>query len=120
MFAGRKLRAASPVTGLGTSPRTRIRAGGLLLASALLAGCAGAPVQTMSDTRQTIRAAEAAGAERVAPEPLAAAREGLLKAKQHLDRHDYRAARREAEVARSHATEALQAAQAAGRSQDPR
>ncbi|MCZ8130691.1 MAG: DUF4398 domain-containing protein [Steroidobacteraceae bacterium] len=107
MFAGRKLRAASPVTGL-------------LAALLMLAGCAGAPVQTMSDTRQTIRAAEAAGAERVAPESLAAAREGLLKAKQYLDRHDYRAARREAEAAHSRATEALQAAQSASRSQEPR
>jgi len=111
MFAGPKLRARPVAALLG---------GALLVALAgPLAGCAGAPVQTMSDTRQTIRAAEAAGAERVAPEPLAAAREGLRKAKEHLDRHDYRAARREAEEARSRASEALQAAQAA-RSSDPR
>lgn len=83
------------------------------------AACAQAPVQDMSNTRQTIRAAEAAGAASVAPEPLASAREGLREAEEHLKLGHYRAAQRAAADAREKAYEALQAAQAA-RSADPR
>jgi len=83
----------------------------LVAAAALLAGCAAAPVQTMSDTRQTIRAAEAAGASTVAPEALATARQELLRAEQMLRNGEFRAARREAEVARQNAADALSAAQ---------
>jgi hypothetical protein len=79
----------------------------------LVAACAGAPVQEMSDTRQTIRAAEHAGAERVAPAPLAEAREGLRRAEDSLKQRDYRAARREAETAHAKAVEALKVASSA-------
>ena len=81
------------------------------MVAALLSGCAAAPVQTMSDTRQTIRAAEAAGASSAAPEALATAREELRRAEQMLRNGEYRAARREAEVARQNAADALNASQ---------
>jgi hypothetical protein len=85
----------------------------------VLGACAQAPVQDMSNTRQTIRAAEAAGAASVAPEPLASAREGLRQAEEHLKQGHYRAAQRAATDAREKAYEALQAAEAA-RSANPR
>ena len=44
-----------------------------LLAGVTLSGCAGAPLQEMSDARQAVRAAERAGAAKHAPEPLAEA-----------------------------------------------
>ncbi len=87
----------------------------LLAVAALLAGCVTPPVQTMSDTRQTIRAAEAAGAGDVAPQSLIAAREELRRAEQMLRNGEYRAARREAEVARQSAADALNATQSAPR-----
>ncbi|MCX7058775.1 MAG: DUF4398 domain-containing protein [Proteobacteria bacterium] len=79
--------------------------------ASLAAGCASAPIQTMSDTRQTIRAAEAAGASQAAPEALAAARDELHRAEQMIRVGEYRAARREAEAARQRAADALSAAQ---------
>ena len=86
----------------------------VLVALAWLAGaCAGAPVQTMSDTRQAIRAAEAAGAATTAPVDLNAAREGLKRAQDLIAAGDYHAARREAAEARARAAAALAAAQAA-------
>ncbi len=75
----------------------------------LAAGCVGPPVQTMSDTRQTIQAAEAAGAETTAPDRLSAARDGLKRAEDLIRAHDYRAARREALTARQNAAAALSA-----------
>ena len=98
----------------GTNDRTfrRPRLRGLVALALVAAGCAGAPVQTMSDTRQTIRAAEQAGAARVAPDALASAREGLKRAEDLLSAHEYRAARRAAEAARRRAAEALAAARA--------
>jgi hypothetical protein len=81
------------------------------MAALLLGGCAAAPVQTMSDARQTIRAAEAAGAETVAPQSLAAARDGLKRAEERLNAHDYRGASREASAARQSAADALAATQ---------
>jgi len=83
----------------------------LAVLAALLAGCAAAPVQTMSDTRQTIRAAEAAGAATAAPQALAAARDGLKRAEDLIRAGDYRAARREAALARQNAADALAATQ---------
>jgi hypothetical protein len=105
-----------------TSRLRRIAAASIVFPLTLLASaCAGLPVQEMSDTRQTIRAAETAGAERAAPEPLAAAREGLRRAEDLLRQRDYRTARREAESAHAQAVEALRQAQAAqgGRTASP-
>jgi hypothetical protein len=79
----------------------------------LMAACAAAPVQTMSDARQTIHAAEVAGAAASAPVPLAAARDGLKRAEDLIRAHDYRGASREATEARAHAADALALAQSA-------
>ncbi len=87
----------------------RLRLGAILVAVLTLAGCAAAPVQTMSDTRQTIQAAEAAGAATVAPQPLAAARDGLKRAEDLIRAGDYRGAQREAAAARQSAADALAA-----------
>jgi hypothetical protein len=75
-----------------------------------LLGCAGAPVQEMSNARQTINAARAAGAEDHAPTQLAEASDLLGKAERALQQHEYRLARRQAEEARRQAQEALQLA----------
>jgi hypothetical protein len=94
-------------------PRRPLAAWVAVVGACLLAACAGAPVQAMSDTRQTIRAAEDAGAGHVAPQELAEAREGLKRAEDLLKSRDWRAARREAEGAHAKAAQALQLAQAA-------
>lgn len=76
----------------------------LLPALALLFSVACAmspPVQEMSNARQTIQAAIAAGAEQAAPELLARARSALQQASEALDQDEY-------EVARNHANEAKQ------------
>ncbi len=52
----------------------------------LLAGCATAPVQEMSDARQAIQAAEEAGAAEYAPEALQDARRLLTSAERKLQR----------------------------------
>jgi hypothetical protein len=90
---------------------SRSRLCGLVTAALLVAACASAPVQTMSDTRQTIRAAEAAGAADVAPQALTAARDGLKRAEEKIRVGDYRSARREAAAAKQNAADALAATQ---------
>lgn len=89
----------------------------LLLASLCvgppLAGCAGMPLQEMSDARQAIRAAERAGAEQHAPEILAAARESVERARVSLHKGEYREAREDAELARDKAMEARRVAESA-------
>jgi Domain of unknown function (DUF4398) len=75
-----------------------------------LGGCAAPPVQSMSDARQMISAAESAGATAVPDSPLGAARASLKKAETLIAAGDYREARREAESARKNAADALAAA----------
>jgi hypothetical protein len=87
------------------------RVSSLLAAAALVGACAGAPVQTLSDARQTITAAEAAGAADKAPLPYGQALEELHRAEDGLKRGDYRAASREAENAHKAALQALHEAQ---------
>jgi len=72
----------------------------------LLAGCAGMPLQQMSDARQAVRAAERAGAEQYAPELLDEARALVKTASENLHKGEYRDARDEAELARDKAMEA--------------
>jgi len=84
-----------------------------LLAVALAMGCAGAPVQQMSDARQAVRAAQKADAKIHAPDLLAEAEKLLASAKANLDRGEYRLARDEAEMARARAMEARRIAEAA-------
>jgi len=82
-----------------------------VLVSVLLSACAGAPVQTLSDARQTISAAAAAGAADKAPMPYGQALEELRRAEDELKLHDYREAGRQAESAHKDALEALREAQ---------
>lgn len=84
----------------------------LLLLGALASGCAGAPVQEMSNARQAIKAAREAGAERVVPQTMREAEALLDRAEGSLQRRAYRDARRDAVAAKNKAGEALTAAQA--------
>ncbi|CAN5118378.1 hypothetical protein BH24PSE2_BH24PSE2_15120 [soil metagenome] len=75
----------------------------------LLAGCASAPVQEMSDARQAISAAEEAGADDSAPRTLEEARRLLTDAEAQLQGRRYFAARRNAVQAKAKALAALEA-----------
>ncbi len=79
----------------------------VLALCASLAACAGAPVQAMSDARQAVRAAQAAGADQHAPDQLAQAVRLIGSAQSDLERHDYRSAEQAARAARRSALEAL-------------
>ena len=67
----------------------------LLLRACAIAvtGCAGAPVQEMSNARQAVRAAEKAGAVTLAPALMAEARQAL-RAESHLRQGESHRARR--------------------------
>lgn len=93
---------------------------GLLLAllCAGAAGCAGAPVQEMSNARQAIKAARDAGAERAAPEQFSEARSLLEQAETSLQKGAYDDARRSAIAAKTKATEALTAAHSGEQKKD--
>jgi hypothetical protein len=91
--------------------RKRVRIALLaVFASAVLAGCASAPMQEMSDARQAIRAAQDAGAANTAAQPLSEAQIALNRAESQLNKRFFRAARRSAEEAHGKAVEALQLA----------
>jgi hypothetical protein len=77
------------------------------------AGCKTAPVQEMSEARQAIDAARAAGAERYANTELERALSSLKTAEQMLNDRRFRDARRSARQARDEAIKARQAAQEA-------
>ena len=82
----------------------------LAAAALLLSACVTSPpVQEMSDARQAIAAAEAADAQRLAPESLDAAREYLVEAERYLQQEAYGAARTNAVRARNRAMAALRA-----------
>lgn len=81
----------------------------------VLAGCASAPVQEMSDARQAVRAAQDAGAARAAPQTLGEAETLLARAENLLNKRFFSAARRHAEQAHAKAVSALQSAKAAER-----
>lgn len=74
----------------------------------VVVACAGAPVQEMSDARQAIRAAQAAGALEKAPDEIGRAQALIDEAQRQLQRHDYREAQRAALEAREQAVRALQ------------
>lgn len=78
-----------------------------------LAGCVAAPVQEMSDARQAVRAAQAAGAAERAPQELGAAQDYVSQAETHLEQHAYRSARTAAIEARRMAIRALEMSRAA-------
>ena len=77
-----------------------------LLAS--FVGCAGPPLQGMSDARQVISVAEAAGAGTRAPEALETARQALHRAEVQLGAGDYRGAGKSADESRRAAALALE------------
>ena len=77
----------------------------------LFTACAAtAPVQEMSNARQTIQAAVEAGAETHAPDELANARKLLEEASRELEEGNYHLARDYALQAKQHAMQARQAA----------
>lgn len=75
-----------------------------------MVGCAGAPVQEMSNARQAIKAARDAGADQVAPQEMSEAQSLLEQAEANLQKGAWRDARRNAIQAKSKATEAMVAA----------
>jgi hypothetical protein len=91
------------------SKRRAIFIGATCAAGMFLAACASAPVQEMSDARQAIRAAQNAGAAQGAPSQLEQAQKLLMSAEKSLQKHMYRAAKRDAIAARHEAVEAMQA-----------
>lgn len=78
-----------------------------LVALVLLAACAGAPVQEMSDARQAVAAAEQTLAGKPASPSLVSARQYLEAAQTALDAGDYSTARQDAALARQLALSAM-------------
>jgi hypothetical protein len=73
-----------------------------------LTGCtSGPPVQEMSDARQAIAAAAAAGATKSGSPEFAAAQAAITRAESHLQAQEYTRARLAAKQAKSHAATAL-------------
>jgi len=86
-----------------------------LLAASLVA-CAVVPAQEMSDARQAIQAAEAAGASERAPRALEFARALLEQAQAELAVQDYTGARRSAQASKDAAIQARETADEQARS----
>lgn len=74
---------------------------------ACLAGCAGAPVQEMSDARQAIAAARSAGASNATSADFSAAQAAIASAESHLQAQEFARARSAAMEAKRHAAAAL-------------
>ena len=74
---------------------------------ACLAGCASAPVQEMSDARQAIAAAGAAGATTATSPDFYAAQAAITRAETHLQAQEFTRARLAAMEAKRHAAAAL-------------
>ncbi len=74
---------------------------------ACLVGCAGAPVQEMSDARQAIAAARAAGASPASSPDFYAAEAAIGRAESHLQAQEFTRARLAAMEAKRHAAAAL-------------
>lgn len=75
-------------------------------AAVLLGGCAAAPIQEMSDARQSLQAANAVDARTHAPALLHDAEDNLGRAEQALGEHAYSRAKQEALTAKQHAVAA--------------
>lgn len=80
-------------------------------AALVLAACAGAPVQEMSDARQAVSVAEQTLAGKPASPDLVSARQYLQAAQAALDSGDYAVAREDARLARQLALRAMGIAQ---------
>ena len=89
----------------------RRRAVYLILLGLLQVGCATAPVQEMSDARQSIKAAKAVSKGGLSDQHLKTAESLLLKAQVALEEGDYGAARKNATQAREMAMRVQQLAQ---------
>jgi hypothetical protein len=72
-----------------------------------LSGCVGAPVQEMSDARQAIAAARAAGATTATSPDFYAAQAAIGRAEKHLQAQEFTRARLAAMEAKHHAATAL-------------
>jgi PBP1b-binding outer membrane lipoprotein LpoB len=72
-----------------------------------LVGCAGAPVQEMSDARQAIAAARAAGPATASSPDFYAAEAAIGRAESHLQAQEFTRARLAAMEAKRHAAAAL-------------
>jgi outer membrane murein-binding lipoprotein Lpp len=79
----------------------------VIIGVACLVGCAGAPVQEMSDARQAIAAARVAGATSATSPELYAAQAAITRAEAHLQAQEFTRARLAAKEAKDHATAAL-------------
>ena len=77
-----------------------------------LVGCAGAPVQEMSDARQAIAAAQAAGATKANSQDFISAQDAIARAESHLQAQEFTRARIAAMEAKHHASAALSSANA--------
>lgn len=71
-----------------------------------ISACASAPVQEMSDARQALQAAEAVNASLRAPGDYTKAKQHLHEAETALHSRDYRTARKQAVLAKTHALKA--------------
>ena len=79
---------------------------------ACLVGCVSAPVQEMSDARQAIAAADAAGATPSTSADFAAAQDAIARAESLLQAQEFGSARLAANEAKRHASAALASANA--------
>ncbi len=79
----------------------------VLVGVACLGGCGGAPVQEMSDARQAIAAASAAGATPGTSSEFYAAQAAITRAELHLQAQEFTRARLAAMAAKHHAAAAL-------------
>ena len=95
------------IQGLRHKPLQAARRAASLAALVLLAACAGAPVQEMSDARQAVAAAEQVLAGKPTSPSLESARQYLQAAQSALDASDYSTARQDAQLARQLALHAM-------------
>jgi len=84
-----------------------------------LAGCKGPPIQEMSDARQAIAAARAAGAAERSPTELNAAQDAIARAEQDIQQQHFTRARFSAQEAKRRAAAALSNAQTSAGNSDP-
>ena len=79
---------------------TLLKSAGLVLAAGIVAGCATAPTQEMSDARQAVQAARDAGAAAHTPDAMKNAEKELSQAEQELSGRNYKNARNDAVAAK--------------------
>lgn len=89
------------------SALTMLRFIAVFLGAAVIAGCIGAPVQEMSDARQAIAAARAAGATDMTSPDLSAADTAISRAEADLQAQRFTRARLAAQEAKRRAAAAL-------------